>query len=599
VSMVGTPMLFGWVSYYLHETLLIFLATVALLIALLFVTARSWRGTLLPLLAGSISAVWALGFARLLGYNVDPLVIVIAFLITARAISHSVQLVTRFDDEVAAGAPDAISAAKASMLHLFKPGILGVIADAGCMLVVLLTPITLMQKVSVIGTLWVLTIALSACVLTPVLLSWVKRPGVNKQAREQGLSRGLRSVLRLCAGLTTSPRFSRWIVVGAGLVFVLSAIYALKLTVGDARPGSPILRADSEFNRDAAAINAKFQGSDRMFVVFGGKHEGALKDPEVLRDLGRFQRFMAAQPEIGGSLSIADVFPLVQKTLREGNPRYQDVGRSSEENGELAFMLLNGSEPGDLARYADPKLQYGSVTLYFRDLQGQTLRTAIARIKEYAQQHPLAQGSYLLAGGIAGVLGAVNEVLLSGQIESIALALLVLLICCAVAYRSTVAGIFFMVPVVLSNTLTFSYMAAMDIGMNINTVPVAALGIGLGVDYAFYIVDSIRENMGLPTAADRQACLAAAIAKALNTTGRGVLVTASALIVSVVLWSLSSLRFQAEMGVLMAIWLFVSASSALLLVPAMTFVFRPAFVLGNQSPRPPRLFPAPVQAGLR
>lgn len=597
ISLVGTPILFGWVSYYLHETLLIFMATVALLIVLLFVTARTWRGTLLPLLAGSVSAVWALGFARLIGYNVDPLVIVIAFLITARAISHSVQLVTRFDDELAAGAVDAIAAAKAAMLHLFKPGMLGVIADAGCMLVVLLTPIPLMQKVSVIGTVWVLTIALSACVLTPVLLSWVKRPSRKVESESQGLNKALQGVLTFCTRLTTS-RFSRWILLGTSAVFVVSAFYAFNLTVGDARPGSPILRADSEFNRDAAAINTKFQGSDRMFVVFGGNKEGALKDPEVLRDLSRFQRYMGAQPEIGGSLSIADVFPLVQKTLREGNPRYQDVGRSSEENGELAFMLLNGSEPGDLARYADPKLQYGSVTLFFRDLQGQTLRTAIARVKEYAQQFPLAQGSYLLAGGMGGVLGAVNEVLLSGQIESIALALLVLLVCCAVAYRSTVAGIFFMVPVVLSNTLTFSYMAAMDIGMNINTVPVAALGIGLGVDYAFYIVDSIRENMGKTLGPVSQAQLAAAIAKAMNTAGRGVLITASALIVSVVLWSLSSLRFQAEMGVLMAIWLFVSSASALLLVPAMVFVFRPAFVLGQELTRPEELPSASVQASL-
>jgi hypothetical protein len=171
VRIVGAPILYGWVTHYLPETLHLFLLAIGLLIVLLFIATRTWRGTLLPLLAGVVSAVWALGIAKLVGFNVDPLVIVVAFLITARAISHSVQLVTRFDDEIAAGAENSIAAAKASMLGLFKPGMLGVVADAGCMIVVLLTPIRLMQKIAIIGTVWVLTISVSAVVLTPVLLS--------------------------------------------------------------------------------------------------------------------------------------------------------------------------------------------------------------------------------------------------------------------------------------------------------------------------------------------------------------------------------------------------------------------------------------------
>ncbi|MGH8806795.1 MAG: efflux RND transporter permease subunit, partial [Noviherbaspirillum sp.] len=175
-------------------------------------------------------------------------------------------------------------------------------------------------------------------------------------------------------------------------------------------------------------------------------------------------------------------------------------------------------------------------------------------------------------------LGAVNEVLLSGQIESIALALLVLIVCCAVAYRSSVAGMFFVAPVVLSNTLTFSFMVVKGIGMNINTLPVAALGIGLGVDYAFYIVDGIKEELHRDGSGD----LVKAITRSLNSAGRGVLITSSTLIVSVVLWSFSSLRFQAEMGLLMAIWLFISSVCALFLMPAMVYIFRPEFIVGKR-----------------
>jgi predicted RND superfamily exporter protein len=574
VRVVGAPILFGWVNYYLSETMAIFVATVGLLVVLLFISARSWRGTLLPLLAGFVSAVWSLGAARLIGFNVDPLVIVVAFLITARCISHSVQLVTRFDDEIAAGAGSATAAAQASMLSLFKPGMLGVIADAGCMIVVLLTPIALMHKVAIIGTLWVLTISVSAVVLTPVLLSWVRRPGSTAHPIDIGPY--MQKLLDLCVAVATT-RWRYTVLAAALAVFIVSGIFAFNLKVGDANPGSPILWQDASYNRDAEAINRKFQGSDRMFVVFAGDQPNALKEPAILQNISQFQKFMAMQPEVGGSLSLTDVYPIVQKTLRESNPRYQELGRTASENGELMYMLASGSDPGDMARLTDPAFQYGSVTLFFHDHQGDTIRTAISRVKEFAQENPVAGGHYLLAGGIVGVLAAVNEVLLAGQIESIALALLVLIICCAVAYRSTVAGMFFMAPVVLSNTLTFSFMVFKDIGMNINTLPVAALGIGLGVDYAFYIVDGIKEELHRRGNGD----LAGAIRSSLNSAGRGVLITSSTLIVSVVLWSMSSLRFQAEMGILMAIWLAISSFSALFLMPAMVAIFKPEFIVGK------------------
>lgn len=572
VSVVGEPMLYGWVDYYLPETLHIFLLTLGALVSLLFLITRTWRGTLLPLTAGIVSAIWALGTARLIGYHMDPLVIVVAFLITARAISHSVQLVSRFDEEVERGATNAGVAARAAMLALFKPGMLGVVADAGCMIVVILTPIPLLQKIAVIGTAWVATIAVSAVVLTPVLLSWV-RPA-RAHAHPVNLGPALERVLQFSVALVTS-RGRVIVLMGAAAVFVVSLVYAFNLKVGDANPGSPILWPDSPYNRDAAAINARFPGSDRMFVVAAGNRSDFLKDPEVLRNLAGLQRFMEAQPDVGASVSIADVIPAVRRILREGSPRYAELGATPDENAELLYLFTSASDPGDIERFTDSQFRNGAVTLFFRDHQGETIRTAVARVREYAEHNPLPGGQYQLTGGLVGVLAAVNEVILAGQIESIALALLVLVICCAVTYRSSAAGMFFMVPVVLSNTLTFSYMAWKGIGMNINTLPVAALGIGLGVDYAFYIVDGIREELH-----KRGDDLVGAIRTSLFSAGRGVLVTALTLTVSVILWSASSLRFQAEMGLLMALWLGISALCSLFVMPAMVYVFRPEFIVG-------------------
>jgi predicted RND superfamily exporter protein len=573
IRVVGEPVLYGWVRHYLPETFHIFLLTIAGMIAFLFVVSRTYRGTILPLLAGFLSAVWALGFARLLGFNFDPLVIVVAFLITARSISHSTQLVTRFDDEWENGAANSQEAAKKAMVNLFKPGMLGVVADAGCIIVVILTPIPLLEKVAIIGTIWVSTIALSAVVLTPVLLSWVNKP---TYAHGFSITNVLRKFLDLCVSIVTS-RGRYAVLLGALVIFLISGIYAFNIKVGDANPGSPILWPDSNYNKDAAEVNAKFRGSDRMFVVAEGKEGDSMKDPDVLTYINKFQRHMEAQPEIGGTISIADILPSLKRTLREANPRYEEIGSGKYENAELMYLFVSGSDPGDAERFFDVN-QYNtaSVTLFFRDHQGETIRTAVQRVHEFQKKEPYDKAAIKLAGGFVGVIAAVNEVILSGQIESIALGLLVLVICCGVAYRSTSAGLFFMVPVILSNTITFSYMAFKKIGMNINTLPVAALGIGLGVDYAFYIVDGIKEEL------HESDDIVHAITRSLHSAGRGVLVTAGALIASVVLWWFSSLRFQAEMGIMMALWLCVSASCALFVMPSLVYVLRPKFIFEKE-----------------
>ena len=572
VRVVGEPVLYGWVRYYLPETVTISLLTITALITVLFLLARTWRGTLLPLLAGIVSSIWAMGIGSMLGFNFEPLIIVVAFLISARSISHSVQLVTRFDDLVSETNLGIKESARTSMSELFRPGMLGVIADAGAMLVVILTPIPLLQKVAIIGTIWVLTITVAAVVLTPVLLSWVKE--TNQPAHPLDVSRFLHKFLDLCVAVITS-RARNLVLVVAAFVFIVAGFYSFKLEVGDAQPGSPILWPDSEYNVDAAAINQKFAGADRMFVVLDGEGRDAMKEPEVLNSMLKFQRFMEAQPEIGGTLSIANVLSSVKGILHEGNPRYEELGRDKLENGELMYLYVAGTEPGDLDRFSDAQYDNGAVTLFFRDHQGATIRTAIARIKDFITDNPLTHASYQLAGGLVGVLGAVNEVLLAGQIEAIALALLVVVICCTVVYQSSVAGMFFMVPILLSNVITFAYMAINDIGMNINTVPVVALGIGLGVDYAFYIVDGIKEEYAKHKDALK------AITKSLHSAGRGVLVTGSTLIVSVLLWMTSSLRFQAEMGLLISLWLFVSVISALFIMPTLAYVFRPKFIFGD------------------
>jgi len=577
ISLVGNPILYGWVNHYLPETMKLVSIAGLIFLLLLFLINRTWRGTLLPILAGAISAIWALGVAKLVGIHFDPLVVVVAMLITARAVSHSVQMITRFHEEIDSVKGheedlDSYTAAKVTLKDLLRPGLLGIATDAGCVTVVAISPIPLLQKLVVLAVVWVATVAVSSIIVTPVLLSWVRKP--KSYAHPLNLDKLIiRPFLNMCVSIVATR--ARYVVVLiAAVLFVVCGIRAVDLTVGDAAPGSPILWPDGLYNTDSLAINTQFPGADRMFVVIGREEKNQIKNVHVLDTMLRLQRHMEVQKQIGGSISLSDILPSVNETLREGNFRYSELGSTTTNNAELIYMYERAAEPGDLNRFTDVNRMNASVTMYFADRQGKTIQTAIARVKQFIEANPDVNIS--LAGGTIGVIAAVNEVILSGQIQSIALALFILVMMCIIVYRSSIAGMFFMVPVVLANLVTFAFMSWQNIGMNINTVPVAALGIGLGVDYALYICDRIKGEY------DSGKTHLEAISLSLHCAGRGVLVTAFVLIASVCVWLYSSLRFQAEMGMLIGLWLAVSALSALFLMPALAYICKPKFLFNEK-----------------
>lgn len=575
ISHIGEPILSGEVQRYLPETLRISLVILVAMAVILFVATQNWRSTLLPMTTAFISAAISLGVVHLAGLAFDPLMVVIVFLISARAISHSVQFCTAFDDEREIAGTSSLKAARQTFVKLIRPSSLGLVVDIGSILVVMITPIPLLQKTALIGAVWLSSLFISACILVPVALSWTRRPPQDPALKLDATG----FLVKLCnmfARLATRRGSALAILAIAGIIGVLVGEQASEVTVGDANPGSPILWSDSKYNQDWAGINQRFGGADRMFIVVKGDEPDALKRPEILKNMQRFQRFIGAQPEIAATVSFADILGPVNMMLHEGNPRFDGIADDATANSELAYMYQQGAEPGDLERFVDTNFQNGSVILFFRDHKGDTIRTAVNRIKEYIHDNPMAGAHYALAGGLVGVLSAVNEVIFADQIKSIALALIVLFVVCSITYRSAQAGLFFLPLILLSNAVTFAFMKWNGIGMNINTLPVAAVGIGLGVDYAFYIVDRVQEKFR------ESGDIEHSIRFSLATAGRGVVITGITMITSVIIWYwLSSLRFQAEMGLLIALWMAVSALCSLLLIPSMIFIFRPSFVLGD------------------
>jgi predicted RND superfamily exporter protein len=222
IKVVGEPMLHGTVRSFLPETVKISIFIILAMSAILFFTMRTWRGTLLPMFTAAISAMVSLGIIRLVGFNFDPLIMVIVFLISARAISHSVQFCAAFDDERMLGVASSYEAARLTFINLFRPSVLGLLVDIGAILVVTLTPIPLLQKAAIIGAIWLTSLLVTACIMVPVALSWVKAPK-EQVALKWDMTQYLVKFCRVCARLSTH-KVSAIAVLVVGLAALLIAV---------------------------------------------------------------------------------------------------------------------------------------------------------------------------------------------------------------------------------------------------------------------------------------------------------------------------------------------------------------------------------------
>jgi predicted RND superfamily exporter protein len=567
----GNPVLVGWVSTYVDQIVQIFLYTILIMLILLTVYFRRTYGILLPTMGLVLTSIWGLGILSLLGYNLDPLMMVIPFLISARAMSHGIQLVERFYQERAL-LGDGKKAARAAFENLFRPGSLGVISDAIGLLLISLGSVPINDKLAVYASLWALSVVPTVLIAVPVTL-YILPDARHKEMK----SSPLRRLFPRVATAVTSRAGVMGTLGLAAVCYIVGGYFASWVQIGEAEPGSPLLYLDHDYNVSSKSINDAFPGSEELYIAAETEEAGGLKQPEVIKALADFQAHMLTDPELGGSKGLPDLLYSVNRMIHYDDPRWLTEPTDSAIAGGLLFMYMMSSPvPGATMEYLDPDERLANLVFYYKDHQGETIRRAIYMVKDWMNS-PAAQVEGLqlrLAGGTVGVTAAINEAAYETNLLVIPLVLLLILAFVTAFYWSFHAGWLMMLAMSFATTLTYAYMGLTGIGINVNTVPIIAVGIGVGIDYSIYIMDRIRAEM---EALDD---LPAAVRQAIGTTGVAIGFTATTLIGGVIMWVfISDLRFQADAALLLIVMLILNALAAIFLVPAWILRFRPAFIM--------------------
>jgi len=580
LSIVGYPMHIGTIRYMVDQVNYILLGTAIVIPILLFLAYRSVWATFLVPAAGVISGIWGLGFMGMLGYNLDPLIFVMPFLIALMAFRHSHQLYNRFYEEYITHG-DRLQGARTVVEEMFLAGLTSVITDAFGIAIVAIVPIPLLRNVAIACAFWSIITVFIGLILTPIMMTYVpiskrflRRIEMEREREEKRLGWANKFADWLGPWLI-AKRGRTTVIVVVLVVLGFSYYWSEQLIVGDATVGSNYLYDSSRYNQDSIRINQTHPIINPLYVIVSGGEREAIKNVDIFKDVYNFTAFMMQNSGAIFGQDLIQNFMRVTKGMHGNDPKWYGFPDTTKESMQIFIILATAGDPGDMDRFIDYHDRYTNITMYYGDKTGPTIKKALAAAKDYIENYSkvgeIENVEYKLAGGVIGVEAAINDVVADMQLETLLIALFGVFVFCAINFRSIKAGLVLMLPLALSNFMAFAYMAINEIGLSISTLPVSAAGIGMGVDYGIYLVARLEEEMRR----DPNRTLEDALIRTIQTYGKSIIYIAGTLVLGLLVWVLSPLKFQAQMGMMLAVILFLNCLGAIFLVPVLVLLFKP------------------------
>lgn len=582
IYVAGQPILTGWVYYYEHQMLSIFAVTATALLLSLIVYMQNIPGVVTPLAVSIVAAIWGFGFVGWIGDPIEPLIMVVPLLLVARSFSHCVQFIERYY-EIYHQIGDRRKAAELSLGVMMAPGVLGIVTDAAGLFLIAVAPIPVMERFAIFCGFWALILVPAILFLSPIMLSWFPAPrNVAKligKAEERTWHDSIIDLLQVIGRVShgAQAKVTTTIVL---ILFVVGLSLALQIKVGNPTEGSNLLFEDSDFNTAVRAINSHFPGLMTLEIVFEVKdadEEGRmLRSNEAVQTMFALQRKLEATdnpPE--ATLSFADYLPEANRLFSGGNPKWGPIDTNDDASNAAVGALLLGSSTKNYSHVSDFVLENGTVSLWYKDNKQETVDIALEQTRAALDEIGIDHEKFRirLGTGAIALQQSVNDTVDYYQWVILAALNLVILCTCSFAYRSIAAGILLLIPVNFSNMLLGAVMVLMGIGLDVNSLPIAAIGIGVGIDYGIYLLSRICEEFR-----DNQHH-GDAIQAAVTTTGKAIFFTATIVLIGILPWYfLSELKFLADMGLLLVMIMLINMVIALVVLPLLVYLFKPNFI---------------------
>jgi uncharacterized protein len=572
VHMIGFAKVVGDIADGAMSVIVFAIVTILLTLLAVWYYVQSLKVAVVPIVCSIIAVIWQLGTLVLLGYGIDPLGLLVPFLIFAIGVSHGVQKISAVKEAAVAGLGSE-DAARQTFRQLLMPAIIALLADLVGFITILLIPVQVVQEMAVTASIGVAIVILTDLILLPVLVSWVKWDLKYKErvtARQAKLASHWQRMARV------TERRNALIIVGIAVVLaVIGAWKGHGTPIGDTQAGVPELRADSRYNRDSNVITSKFSIGVDILTVIVETREPACTSHELMTSIDTFAWKMRNVDGVQEVMALPIVAKIAIAGWNEGSLKWRNIPREpnqltqSTRYIETSTGLLN----------ADCNVV--PVMLFLRDHKAETIERVVAEVKAWRTLNPFANATFNLATGNVGVMAATNEEVKAKEYPILGWVFAAVILMCVLTFRSWLGTVLVFLPLALVSILVYAVMAIVGIGLKVTTLPMVALGAGIGVDYGIYLWSRMQEYLkGGDSVHD-------AYLKTMRVTGASIIFTGITLAIGVVTWVFSPLQFQADIGIMLTFMFFVNMLGAILLLPALAaWLVKPAAAAPPPPPPP-------------
>ena len=563
VHIIGFAKIVGDITRGAKRVILFFGVAFLVTALLVYLYAQSLKITLIPLVCSLVAVSWQLGLLPLLGFGIDPLSILVPFLVFAIGVSHGVQMISAVGSEIYSGA-DCLTASRTSFRRLLIPGGIALLSDCIGFITILLIKIEIIQEMAITASLGVAAIILTNLLLLPVLLSYLV---VDENYRDKLHKRSeTMAPLWRVVHKVSQPKQATFVIFMAIGFLGVGLWLGTDVKIGDLHRGVPEFHQNSRYNVDSRVINEKFSiGVDVIAVIAETIPEGCI-DYDVMTTLDRFTWFMRNVEGVQSVISLPSVAKVINAGWNEGYlkwrvlPRNQDMLIQSVSYVPTSSALLNND------------CSVMPVFIFTTDHKAETIEKVVSKVKEFRDSLSTNRIKLELATGNVGVMAATNEEVKATQFPILIYVYSAIIVLCLLSFRSLRGTLCIVLPLGLVSLLAYGLMNVLEIGLKVNTLPVVALGVGIGVDYGIYIYSRLSSIL------KEGRSLSEAYLRTLAITGNSVIFTGITLAIGVATWIFSPLKFQADMGILLTFMFLLNMLGAIFLLPALaSWLLRPKF----------------------
>ncbi len=574
VHIVGFGKIVGDLIAGLHQVMLFFGVSVVVAALFVFIYTRCVRSTLLLVSVAVAGVVWLLGLMQIFGYELDPYSILVPFLIFAIGLSHGAQKMNGILQDVGRGTHKYV-AARYTFRRLFMAGLTALLTNIVGFAVLIIIDIPVIRDLAITTSIGVTVLIFTKLVLIPVSLSYIGvSPGAAKRAlaEDRDTRQGRGVLARLWQGLDRlTERKGALIAIGAAAALALvSSVVMLKLRIGDLDPGAPELRAESRYNRDNAYVTEHYGLSSDQFVVIMKTATDSCRLYESLQLMDRLGQELRQTSGVQTTSSVAQTTRFFTAGLAEGSGKWLTISRDQAITDAAVGAAMIATPD-----ITNQDCSISPLVAYLADHKADTLARVLKVSEGFADRYNTAPDAkspttFLLAAGSAGIEAATNIEVERGIVKMYLAVYGATALLCLLTFRSIAATVVAMIPLLITTILCKALMVWLGIGLKVATLPVIAVGVGVGVDYALYLL-SVQIAMQR-----RGATLAEAYRRSLDFTGRVVALVGLTMAAGVITWAWSPIKFQADMGILLTFMFLWNMVGALVLIPALShFLLNP------------------------